>query len=117
LSQLRAARETLMNWLILVVAGLFEVGWAIGLKYTEGFTRFWPTAGTLLAMIISLGLLGVAMKTLPVGTAYAVWVGVGAVGTAALGIVLLGESANALRLMSLAVIVAGIVGLKLATPP
>lgn len=106
-----------MNWLILVVAGLFEVGWAIGLKYTEGFTRFWPTAGTLLAMIISLGLLGVAMKTLPVGTAYAVWVGVGAVGTATLGIVLLGESANALRLMSLAVIVAGIVGLKLATPP
>src|SRR3546814_2915365 len=75
-----------MNWLILVLAGLFEIGWAIGLKYTEGFTRLWPTVGTVLAMIISLGLLGIAMKSLPVGTAYAVWVGVGAVGTAILGI-------------------------------
>lgn len=105
-----------MNWFILVVAGLFEIGWAVGLKYTEGFTRLWPTVGTVLAMIISLGLLGVAMRSLPVGTAYAVWVGVGAVGTAILGIVLLGESANPMRLLSLAVIVAGIVGLKLATP-
>jgi len=105
-----------MAWAILVVAGLFEVGWAIGLKYTEGFTRMWPTVGTIIAMIISLGLLGVAMKSLPVGTSYAVWVGVGAVGTAILGIVLLGESANAGRLVSLALIVAGIVGLKLATP-
>jgi quaternary ammonium compound-resistance protein SugE len=105
-----------MAWLILLVAGLFEVGWAIGLKYTEGFTRLWPTVGTVAAMIISLGLLGVAMKSLPVGTSYAVWVGVGAVGTAILGIVLLGEPANAGRLISLALIVAGIVGLKLATP-
>jgi quaternary ammonium compound-resistance protein SugE len=98
------------------VAGLFEVGWAIGLKYTEGFTRPWPTAATIAAMVISLGLLGEAMKTLPVGTSYAVWVGVGAVGTAILGIVLLGESASAGRLVSLGLIVAGIVGLKLATP-
>ncbi|WP_295639879.1 quaternary ammonium compound efflux SMR transporter SugE [uncultured Methylibium sp.] len=105
-----------MAWLLLVVAGLFEVGWAIGLKYTEGFTRPWPTAATVAAMIVSLGLLGEAMKTLPVGTSYAVWVGVGAVGTAILGIVLLGESASAGRLLSLGLIVAGIVGLKLATP-
>ena len=105
-----------MAWFILVLAGLFEVGWAIGLKYTDGFTRLWPTVGTVLAMIISLGLLGLAMKTLPVGTSYAVWVGVGAVGTAILGIVLLGEPANAGRLVSLGLIVAGIVGLKLASP-
>ena len=105
-----------MNWFILVIAGLFEIGWAIGLKYTEGFTRLWPSVGTLLAMTISVGLLGIAMKSLPVGTAYAVWVGVGAVGTAILGIVLFGESANAGRLVSLALILAGIVGLKLATP-
>jgi quaternary ammonium compound-resistance protein SugE len=105
-----------MPWVILAVAGLFEVGWAIGLKYTEGFTRLWPTVATLLAMIVSLWLLGIAMKSLPVGTAYSVWVGVGAVGTVALGIVLLGEPANTLRLVSIALIVAGIVGLKLATP-
>jgi quaternary ammonium compound-resistance protein SugE len=103
-----------MNWFILVVAGLFEICWAIGLKYTEGFTRLWPTVGTVLSMIISVGLLGVAMKSLPVGTAYAVWVGVGAVGTAILGIVLLGESASPMRLLSLGLIVAGIIGLKLA---
>ncbi len=105
-----------MAWVLLVLAGLFEVGWAIGLKYTEGFTRPWPTVGTVLAMIVSLGLLGLAMKSLPVGTSYAVWVGVGAVGTALLGIVLLGEPANAGRLVSLGLIVAGIVGLKLSTP-
>ena len=105
-----------MNWAILVVAGLFEVGWAIGLKYTEGFTRLWPTVWTVLAMIISLGLLGIAMKALPVGTAYSVWVGVGAVGTVVLGIVLLGESAGLARMISVALIVAGIVGLKLSTP-
>jgi quaternary ammonium compound-resistance protein SugE len=105
-----------MPWVILVLAGLFEVAWAIGLKYTDGFTRFWPTLGTVAAMIISVALLGLAMKSLPVGTSYAVWVGVGAVGTAALGIVLLGEPATAGRLVSLAFIVAGIVGLKLATP-
>jgi quaternary ammonium compound-resistance protein SugE len=104
-----------MNWAILVVAGLFEVGWAIGLKYTNGFTRLLPTVWTVLAMIISLGLLGVAMKTLPVGTAYSVWVGVGAIGTVVLGIVLLGEPASAPRVISVALILAGIVGLKLST--
>ena len=105
-----------MNWIILILAGIFEIGWAIGLKYTEGFTRLWPTVGTVLAMVISLWLLGIAIKSLPVGTAYAVWVGVGAVGTALLGIVLLDEPANAGRLVSLALILAGIIGLKLATP-
>lgn len=104
-----------MSWIILILAGLFEIGWAIGLKYTEGFTRLWPTVGTVTAMAVSLGLLGIAMKSLPVGTAYAVWVGVGAVGTAILGIVLLGEPANAGRIVSLLLIVAGIVGLKLAS--
>ena len=105
-----------MAWVILVIAGLFEIGWAIGLKYTAGFTRLWPTVGTVLAMIISLWLLGIAMKSLPVGTAYSVWVGVGAVGTVILGIVLLGEPANAARLISVTLIIAGIIGLKLATP-
>ena len=105
-----------MNWLILVVAGLFEVGWAIGLKYTDGFTRLWPSVATGLCMLFSVLLLGIAMKTLPVGTAYAVWVGIGAVGTAILGIVLLGDTANAGRIASLALIVAGVIGLKLATP-
>jgi len=105
-----------MAWVILCVAGLFEVGWAIGLKYTEGFSRLWPTVWTALAMIISLWLLGLAMKSFPVGTAYSVWVGVGAVGTVILGIVLLGEPANTSRLISLALIVAGIIGLKIATP-
>ena len=105
-----------MPWVILVLAGLFEIGWAIGLKYTEGFTRLWPSVWTIAAMIVSLALLGLAMKTLPVGTAYAVWVGVGAVGTAILGIVLLGEPATVGRIASLALIVAGIVGLKLSSP-
>lgn len=104
-----------MNWFILVIAGLFEIGWAVGLKYTEGFTRLWPTVGTVLSMIASLSLLGITMKSLPVGTAYAIWVGVGAVGTAILGIFLLGESANTMRLLSLGLIVVGIVGLKLTT--
>ena len=104
-----------MNWVILGVAGLFEVGWAIGLKYTAGFTRLWPTVGTVLAMIVSLGLLGIAMKALPVGTAYSIWVGVGAIGTVVLGIVLLGEPANAARIISVALILAGIIGLKLST--
>lgn len=104
-----------MNWFILVIAGLFEIGWAVGLKYTEGFTRLWPTLGTVFSMIVSLALLGIAMKSLPVGTAYAVWVGVGAVGTAIFGILLLGEPANTLRLLSLGLIVAGIIGLKLTT--
>ena len=105
-----------MAWIYLTIAGLFEVGWAIGLKYTEGFTRLLPSLWTVASMIISIVLLGVAMKTLPVGTSYAVWVGVGAVGTAILGIVLLGESASIGRLVSLGFIVVGIVGLKLATP-
>lgn len=105
-----------MAWVILVVAGLLEVGWAIGLKYTEGFTRLWPSVGTLLAMVVSMWLLGVAMRSLPVGTAYSVWVGIGSVGTVICGIVLLGEPANLGRLVSLALIIAGIVGLKLATP-
>ncbi|KRA21184.1 MULTISPECIES: quaternary ammonium compound efflux SMR transporter SugE [unclassified Lysobacter] len=105
-----------MPWIILVLAGLFEVGWAIGLKYTDGFSKLWPTVGTVAAMAISLGLLGIAMKTLPVGTAYAIWVGVGAVGTVILGIVLFHEPVNALRVISVLLIVAGLVGLKLATP-
>ncbi len=105
-----------MAWLILVVAGLLEVGWAIGLKYTDGFTQPLPTVATVAAMVASLWLLGIAMQSLPVGTAYAVWVGVGAVGTVILGIVLFDESANAGRLLSVALIIAGIVGLKLATP-
>ena len=105
-----------MAWVILVIAGLFETGWAIGLKYTEGFTRLWPTIWTILAMIVSLWLLGIAMKSLPVGTAYSIWVGVGAVGTVVLGIVLLGEPVNAGRLISITFIIAGIIGLKLASP-
>jgi len=104
-----------MAWILLVVAGLLEVGWAIGLKYTEGFTRLWPSVGTVIAMALSVGLLGIAMRSLPVGTSYAIWVGVGAVGTAILGMVLFGEAASAGRLVSLGLIVAGIVGLKLAS--
>jgi quaternary ammonium compound-resistance protein SugE len=105
-----------MNWTLLVIAGLFEVVWAIGLKYTDGFTRLWPSVGTIAAMVVSMVLLGIAMKGLPVGTAYAVWVGVGAVGTVVLGIFLFGESASPARLLSVALIVAGIVGLKLTAP-
>lgn len=105
-----------MNWFILAVAGLFEIGWAIGLKYTEGFTRLWPSIGTAASMVTSVVLLGIAMKTLPVGTAYAIWVGIGAVGTAILGMALLGEASNTGRLVSLGLIVVGVIGLKLATP-
>lgn len=104
-----------MSWGILVLAGLLEVVWAVGLKYTEGFSKLWPTVITVFAMVLSVWLLGVAMKTLPVGTAYAIWVGIGAVGTAVLGIYLFGESANLGRIISLILIVAGIVGLKLST--
>jgi quaternary ammonium compound-resistance protein SugE len=104
-----------LSWFVLILAGLFEVGWAIGLKYTEGFTRLWPTVGTVLAMIISVALLGLALKQLPVGSAYAIWVGVGAVGTVILGILLLGESASLAKLISVGFIIVGIVGLKLAT--
>jgi len=107
--------ENRMAWMLLLVAGLLEVGWAIGLKYTDGFTKLWPSIFTIASMVISVVLLGIAMKSLPVGTSYAVWVGVGAVGTAILGIVLFGESAAPSRLVSLGLIVAGIVGLKLAS--
>jgi quaternary ammonium compound-resistance protein SugE len=105
-----------MAWMLLIVAGLFEIAWAVGLKYTEGLTRPLPTAGTIAALVISVWLLGIAMKTLPVGTAYSVWVGVGAVGTVILGIVLFKEPANALRLASIGLVIAGIIGLKVATP-
>ncbi|AWL06384.1 quaternary ammonium compound efflux SMR transporter SugE [Massilia oculi] len=104
-----------MVWLVLFLAGLFEVCWAVGLKYTEGFTRLWPTVGTVAAMAVSFGLLSQAMKTLPLGTAYAIWTGIGAVGTALVGIVLFGESANPARLACIGLIAAGIVGLKLAS--
>ena len=103
-----------MSWIFLFFAGLFEIGWAIGLKYTDGFSKPLPTILTVVSMIVSLGLLGLALKTLPVGTAYAVWVGVGAVGTVILGMVLFNEPANALRIVSVLLIVAGLVGLKLA---
>ena len=105
-----------MAWIILFVAGLFEIGWAIGLKYTDGFTRPLPTALTVASMIVSIALLGLALKTLPVGTAYAIWTGIGTVGTVALGIILLGESASALRLACIGLIVVGILGLKLVSP-
>lgn len=104
-----------MAWTYLVFAGLFEVGWAIGLKYTQGFTRLLPTALTAASMAVSLGLLGLALKSLPLGTAYAIWTGIGTIGTAVLGIVLLGEPATALRLACIGLIVAGIVGLKLVS--
>ena len=105
-----------MPWLILFIAGLFEITWAIGLKYTEGFTRLWPSVGTVAAMALSVALLGLAMRTLPVGTAYAVWTGIGAVGTVILGIVLFSEPATAARLICLGLIMAGILGLKLTSP-
>lgn len=103
-----------MSWIILFLAGLFEVGWAVGLKYTDGFTRPLPTLLTVGAMIISLALLGLAMKELPLGTAYAIWTGVGAVGTVIAGIILFGESMALLRLLSVGLIVAGLLGLKLS---
>ena len=105
-----------MAWLVLVIAGLFEIGWAIGLKYTEGFSRPLPTALTLGAMALSVWLLGLAAKSLPIGTAYAVWVGIGALGTAILGIILFREPADWARLLCLGLILAGVAGLKLVTP-
>ena len=105
-----------MAWFVLIIAGLFEVGWAVGLKYTEGFTRLWPTLGTVASMVISLGLLGLALRTLPLGTAYAIWTGVGTVGTALLGMTLFHESTDVVRLVCMGLIVAGIVGLKLVAP-
>ena len=100
---------------MLVIAGLFEVVWAIGLKYTDGFTRLIPSVISVVAMVLSVGLLGLAMKTLPIGTAYAVWVGIGVVGTALLGMLVFGESVSLLKIVSLALIVLGIVGLKIST--
>jgi quaternary ammonium compound-resistance protein SugE len=105
-----------MAWVVLFLAGLFEVGWAVGLKYTAGFTRLLPTLLTVASMAVSLGLLGLSLKTLPLGTAYAVWTGVGTLGTVVLGIVLFGEAADAARLACIGLIVAGIAGLKLVSP-
>lgn len=104
-----------MAWTLLFIAGLFEVGWAIGLKFTEGFSRLWPTIGTAASMIISVVLLGWAMRSLPVGTAYAVWTGIGAVGTVVLGIILFGDPVNPSRILCVGLIVAGILGLKLTS--
>ena len=104
-----------MAWIILVIAGLMEIGWAVGLKYTEGFTRLLPSIGTILAMVVSLALLGIAVRTLPLGTAYAVWTGIGTVGTVVVGILVLGEPASFVRLFCVFLIIAGIVGLKLVT--
>jgi quaternary ammonium compound-resistance protein SugE len=105
-----------MAWVVLFLAGLFEVGWAVGLKYTAGFTRLLPTLLTVASMAVSLGLLGLSLKTLPLGTAYAVWTGVGTLGTVVLGIVLFGEAADAARLACIGLIVAGIAGLKFVSP-
>ena len=105
-----------MAWVVLFVAGLFEVGWAIGLKYSDGFTKPLASTLTVIAMVISVVMLGLAMKSLPVGTAYSVWVGIGAIGTVILGIFLFHEPAGFLRLASVCLIIAGVVGLKLATP-
>jgi quaternary ammonium compound-resistance protein SugE len=105
-----------MSWFYLVIAGLLEVAWAVGLKYTHGFTRLWPSVFTLVTMAGSVGMLGLALRQLPLGTAYAVWTGIGTIGTAVMGMVLLGEPAGALRLVCIALIAAGIVGLKLVTP-
>jgi quaternary ammonium compound-resistance protein SugE len=104
-----------MHWLLLLVAGLLEVVWAVGLKYTEGFTRLWPSVVTIAAMVASVALLGLALKQIPVGTGYAIWTGIGAAGTAILGMILFGEPATAARIACLALIVAGIVGLKLVS--
>ena len=104
-----------LAWILLVVAGLFEVAWAIGLKYTEGFTKPMPTVLTVAAMIVSMGLLGVVARLLPIGTAYAVWTGIGVFGTAVLGMYLFGESMAPLRLLCLAFIITGIIGLKLTS--
>lgn len=104
-----------MSWFVLVCAGLLEVAWAVGLKYTDGFTRLWPTTATIVALIASVGLLAIAMRDLPLGTAYAVWTGIGTVGTVIFGIVIFGESAASLRLLCIAAIIAGIVGLKLVS--
>ena len=105
-----------MAWVVLFVAGILEIAWAVGLKYTNGFTRPWPTIGTVVALVASMGLLGLAVRTLPIGTAYAVWTSIGAAGTAILGLWLFQEPATALRLFCIGLIVTGVVGLKFATP-
>lgn len=105
-----------MNWLILFLAGLFEIGWAVGLKYSEGFTRLGPTVFTIIALVLSMVLLGVSLRALPLGTAYAVWTGIGTIGTAVLGMILFREPATVMRLVCIGLIVTGIIGLKLATP-
>jgi quaternary ammonium compound-resistance protein SugE len=104
-----------MAWVVLFVAGLFEIAWAVGLKYTEGFTRLWPTVATVVAMLASMTLLGLSLRTIPLGTAYAVWTGVGSVGTALVAMVLFREPATAMRLVCMGLIVTGIVGLKVAS--
>jgi quaternary ammonium compound-resistance protein SugE len=106
-----------MAWMNLIVAGIFEIGWAIGLKYTQGFTRLLPSIATVGAMIVSFALLSRALKTIPVGTAYAVWTGIGATGTAILGMAIFGESRDVLRMFCIFMIVAGVVGLKIVSPP
>ncbi len=105
-----------MAWTVLTIAGLLEIGWAVGLKYSVGFTRLWPTVGTVAAMVLSMGMLGIAVNSLPVGTAYAVWTGIGTLGTAVLGLLLFDEPATAARLACIGMVAAGIVGLKLVTP-
>jgi quaternary ammonium compound-resistance protein SugE len=105
-----------MAWIYLLIAGLLEVVWAIGIKYTEGFTRLWPSVGTIAAMVVSMALLSFALKTLPVGTGYAVWTGIGTVGAALFGMLLLGEPRDAARLACIALIVVGIIGLKVVSP-
>jgi len=105
-----------MAWVLLVTAGLLEIGWAIGLKYTDGFTRLWPSVGTIAAMVVSMYLLALAARTLPIGTAYAVWVGIGAAGAMILGMALLGEPRSVARIACVGLIVAGVIGLKLVEP-
>ncbi len=105
-----------MAWISLFIAGLFEIGWAIGLKYTDGFSKLWPTVWTVAAMVVSLAFLEYALRTLPVGTAYAIWVGIGAVGTAIMGMWLFNESREIARIVCLMLIVAGVIGLKVVTP-
>ena len=105
-----------MAWVYLLLAGLFEIGWAVGLKYTQGFTKLWPSVLTVAAIVVSMTLLALAVRTIPVGTGYAVWTGIGAVGTAALGIVLFSEPVTAWRVFFLLLIVGGIIGLKFSTP-
>ena len=106
-----------MAWVYLIIAGLLEIGWAIGLKYTDGFTRLWPSVWTIIGMLLSFGLLSIALKTIPVGTGYAVWTGIGAAGTAIIGMVFLGEPKDIGRMLCLGLIVAGVIGLKWFTKP